>query len=215
MSRASAPLERLPQRHLAVQHGAESIGVTDGDPLEDVVRRLLSLLGEDPSRDGLARTPERVARSLRYLTGGYGMGPGDAIGDGVFEETHEGLVLVRDIEFHSLCEHHLLPFHGRVHVAYLPADRIVGLSKLARLVEVYARRLQVQERMTDQVADALVEALEPEGVAVAVEAEHLCMAMRGVEQGRATTFTRSYRGGFRDDHGLREEFLRLALGRRP
>ncbi|HSM61509.1 MAG TPA: GTP cyclohydrolase I FolE [Longimicrobiales bacterium] len=177
------------------------------DPLEETVARLLELLGEDPGREGLARTPERVARALRTLTGGYPRTARDVIGDGLFEESYEGIVLVRDVEFHSLCEHHLLPFHGTAHVAYLPAGRVVGLSKIARVVELFARRLQVQERLTDQIADALHDVLEPRGVAVAVEAEHMCMTMRGVEQRHARTFTRSYRGRFRDDLGLQEEFL--------
>lgn len=179
----------------------------DRDPLEATVARLLELLGEDPVREGLARTPERVARALRTLTGGYRRTAREVIGDGVFEEPYEGIVLVRGVEFHSLCEHHLLPFHGTAHVAYVPAGRVVGLSKIARVVELFARRLQVQERLTDQIADALHEVLEPRGVAVAVDAEHMCMTMRGVEQRHARTFTRSYRGRFRDDAGLQEEFL--------
>jgi GTP cyclohydrolase I len=181
------------------------------DELEQVVARLLALLGEDTEREGLIRTPERVARSLRELTSGYQLNARDALGDAMFEETHEGLVLVRDIEFHSLCEHHMLPFHGRAHIAYVPDARVVGLSKLARVVEVFARRLQVQERLTDQIADALWTELRPLGVAVAIEAKHLCMTMRGVEKVHPATLTRTYRGSFAEDGELREEFLRLAF----
>ena len=194
--------------------GAPPVHLHGGDDeLAAVVRRLLELLGEDPGREGLLGTPGRVARSLRRLTDGYARTAEGAVGDALFEAGGHGLVLVRDIEFHSLCEHHLLPFQGRVHVGYVPDGRVVGLSKVARVVEVYARRLQLQERLTAQVADALVSVLRPRGVAVAVEATHLCMAMRGVEKAHASTFTREYRGGFLECAELREEFGRVALGR--
>lgn len=174
------------------------------------IRHILTELGEDPDRDGLRRTPERVEASLRWLTQGYGQSVSDAIGDAVFQETHDSMILVRDIELYSLCEHHMLPFFGRAHVAYLPAGRIVGLSKLARVVDVFARRLQVQERLTDQIADALSEVLQPRGVGVVIEAAHFCMMMRGVEKQNSRTVTSALRGAFRDDPKTRDEFLRLA-----
>ncbi len=174
-----------------------------------LVRRQLDLLGENAEREGLLRTPERVARSLAWLTGGYGLDARDAVGDGVFEEAAEGMVLVRDVEMYSLCEHHMLPFFGRVHVAYVPDGKIVGLSKVARIVEVYARRLQVQERLTSQIADALEEVLAPRGVGVVIEASHLCMMMRGVEKQNSKTVTSALRGTLRDDPAARAEFLRL------
>ena len=179
---------------------------------ESLIRELLVLLGEDPERPGLHDTPARAARALRWLTRGYRRNAADAIGTGIFEERHESMVLVRDIELYSLCEHHMLPFYGRAHVAYVPDGRIVGLSKIARLVEVFARRLQVQERLTDQIADALSQAIEPRGVGVIIEANHLCMMMRGVEKQNSRTVTSAVRGVFADCAMTREEFLRLALG---
>ncbi|MGB7211248.1 MAG: GTP cyclohydrolase I FolE [Gemmatimonadales bacterium] len=176
------------------------------------VTQILEALGEDPDRDGLRKTPERVEGSLRWLTRGYEMSVEQVVGDAVFEATHESMILVRDIEVYSLCEHHMLPFFGRAHVAYIPNGQIVGLSKLPRIVEVFARRLQVQERLTDQVADAVMEVLHPQGVGVVVEALHLCMAMRGVEKQNSKTVTSALRGVFRDDHRTREEFLRLVQG---
>ena len=181
---------------------------------EALVREMLELLGEDPDREGLRRTPERVAKSLKFLTHGYALDAGDVISDALFpEESHGNMVLVRDIEFYSLCEHHLLPFHGKVHVAYIPDGAIVGLSKLARVVDVFARRLQVQERLTDQVAAALERELKPRGVGVVVEAVHMCMAMRGVEKQTSKTVTSAVRGSFRDDPRTRDEFLRLTMAR--
>ena len=178
--------------------------------MEQLVRRQLELLGEDPDRDGLARTPERVARSLAWLTRGYGESVEEVIGAGVFEEAHESMVMVRDIELYSLCEHHMLPFFGRAHIAYIPAGRIVGLSKLPRIVEVFARRLQVQERLTEQIAQAIDDVLQPRGVGVVIEAVHLCMMMRGVEKQNSRTITSALRGEFRTCPMTREEFLRLA-----
>ena len=175
-----------------------------------LVRRQLALLGEDPEREGLRRTPERVARSLAALTGGYAMEVADVVGQGVFEEASDQMVMVRDIEMYSLCEHHLLPFFGKVHVAYVPDGKIIGLSKLPRIVDVFARRLQVQERLTQQIADAICEVLQPRGVGVVIEAAHLCMMMRGVEKQNSSTLTSALRGVFRDDARTREEFLRLA-----
>jgi len=175
-----------------------------------LVQRQLALLGEDPAREGLLRTPERVAKSLAWLTSGYSTSVEDVVGEGVFAEAHDNMVMVRDIEMYSLCEHHLLPFFGKVHVAYVPNGRIIGLSKLPRIVEVFARRLQVQERLTQQIADAICEVLQPRGVGVVIEAAHLCMMMRGVEKQNSSTITSALRGVFLDDPRTREEFLRLA-----
>ena len=177
---------------------------------EKLVQRQLELLGEDPNREGLLKTPSRVATSLEWLTSGYRMDPLDAVGDALFEESHENMVMVRDIELYSLCEHHMLPFYGKAHVAYIPNGKIVGLSKLPRIVDVFARRLQVQERLTEQIAEALSDILEPRGVGVVIEAQHLCMMMRGVQKQNSVTITSAVRGVFRDDAGTRDEFLRLA-----
>jgi len=173
------------------------------------VTALLKEIGEDPARDGLLKTPERVDKSLRFLTRGYRMSVAEVIGDAMFEESHQSMILVRDIELYSLCEHHMLPFFGRAHVAYIPNGKIVGLSKLPRVVDVFARRLQVQERLTDQVADAIMDVLHPQGVGVVVDCVHLCMAMRGVEKQNSRTVTSALRGVFRDDPRTRDEFLRL------
>ena len=183
------------------------------EPFADHVRDILSALGEDTGREGLVKTPERVESSLRWLTQGYRMTVHDAVGDAVFEETHQSMIMVRDIELYSLCEHHLLPFFGRAHVAYVPNGKILGLSKVARIVDVYARRLQVQERLTEQIADALQQVLAPRGVGVVVEAVHLCMMMRGVEKQNSSTITSALRGTFRDDAKTRDEFLRLVQAR--
>ena len=173
---------------------------------ESLVREMLDQLGEDPSREGLRQTPARVETSLKWLTRGYHMSVADVIGDALYSERHENLVCVRDIEIYSLCEHHLLPFFGRAHVAYLPNGRLVGLSKIPRVIEVFARRLQVQERLTDQVADALMEVLE---------AYHLCMMMRGVEKQNSKTVTSALRGALLQDAKTRDEFLRLVYSRGP
>jgi len=183
----------------------------DGVSMQDLVRELLKRLGEDPDRPGLRATPDRVEKSLRYLTRGYSMDVAGIVGRGIFEEKHRNMVLVKDIEMYSLCEHHLLPFFGKAHVAYIPDGRIVGLSKVARLVEVFARRLQVQERLTDQIACALDDVLRPLGVAVIVEAYHLCMMMRGIEKQNSKTITSAMRGVFLDDLKTREEFLQLSI----
>lgn len=180
---------------------------------ERIVRRQLELLGEDPDRNGLIKTPARVAASLEWLTRGYQTNVADVIGDALFEETHESMVMVRDIELYSLCEHHLLPFYGKAHIAYIPNGKIVGLSKLPRVVDVFARRLQVQERLTEQIAQALTDALDPLGVGVVIEAYHLCMMMRGVQKQNSSTITSAMRGLFRDDSKTRDEFLRLAHSR--
>lgn len=180
---------------------------------ERLVRRQLELIGEDPDRDGLIKTPARVAASLEWLTRGYETNVADVIGDALFEETHESMVMVRDIELYSLCEHHMLPFYGKAHIAYIPNGKIVGLSKLPRVVDVFARRLQVQERLTEQVAQALTDTLQPLGVGVVIEAYHMCMMMRGVQKQNSSTITSAMRGVFRDDHKTRDEFLRLAHSR--
>ncbi len=180
-------------------------------PYADLVREQLRRLGEDPDRSSLRHTPDRVERAMMWLTRGYRTTPADAIGDGVFAEEHDNMVLVKDIELYSMCEHHMLPFFGKAHVAYIPNGRLLGLSKVPRIVDVFARRLQVQERLTDQIADAIAEALEPDGVGVVVEAYHLCMMMRGVEKQNSKTITSAVRGRFRADIRTREEFLRLVL----
>jgi GTP cyclohydrolase I len=179
------------------------------DPIESFVAGMLKELGEDPGRQGLARTPERVARSLRFLTEGYRQDPLEILNDAVFEEGYDEMVMVKDIDFYSLCEHHLLPFFGRIHVAYIPDGRIVGLSKLPRMVGMFARRLQVQERLTVDIATAIETVLRPRGVAVVAEAIHLCMMMRGVEQQNAFAITSSLRGSFADDPKTRAEFMEL------
>ncbi len=179
--------------------------------LPDLVRRMLELLGEEPDREGLQGTPVRVESSLRWLTRGYGQSVDGLVRGAIFEEPHESMILVRDIEIYSMCEHHMLPFFGKAHVAYIPDGKIIGLSKIPRIVDVFARRLQVQERLTDQVADALMRVLEPHGVGVVVEAYHLCMMMRGVEKQNSKTVTSALRGSFLDG-STRDEFLRLAHG---
>jgi len=179
------------------------------------VRTILEAVGEDPLRQGLLRTPERVESSLRWLTRGYHQTVAEVVGKAIYDEPHENMILVRDIELYSLCEHHMLPFFGRAHIAYLPKGRIVGLSKIPRIVEVFARRLQVQERLTDQIADALMEVLDPLGAGVLIEASHLCMMMRGVEKQNSRTVTSALRGAFRDDPKTRSEFLRLIHGSPP
>ncbi|WP_338200552.1 GTP cyclohydrolase I FolE [Candidatus Nephthysia bennettiae] len=179
------------------------------DRLTGLVRQVLAELGEDPAREGLVDTPERVARSLRYLTEGYGVDATDAIGDALFEQEYDEMVLVRDVQFYSLCEHHLLPFFGVAHVAYQPAGRVVGLSKIPRVIDVFAHRLQLQERMTRQIAEGLERVTRPHGVAVVVEARHLCMEMRGVEKVGGQTVTSCMLGCFREDARTRAEFLDL------
>jgi GTP cyclohydrolase I len=182
--------------------------------ISEHVRAILVAIGEDPDRPGLQKTPERVSSAMKFLTRGYEQSAARVIGDALFEESHHNMVLVRDIEFYSLCEHHMLPFFGKAHVAYIPNGRIVGLSKMARVVDVFARRLQVQERMTDEVADALETELRPYGVGVVLEASHLCMMMRGVEKQNSRTITSAMRGSFLEDNRTREEFLGLVHGTR-
>ena len=182
--------------------------------LEGLVRRMLELVGEDPNREGLRNTPTRVSRSMAWLTRGYATCVSDVVGTGIFRsDGHRNMVMVRDIELYSLCEHHMLPFFGKAHVAYIPDGHIVGLSKIPRIVEVFARRLQVQERLTEQIASALDDVLKPTGVGVVIEAYHLCMMMRGVEKQNSRTITSAVRGAFRDDPKTREEFLHLAYAK--
>lgn len=181
-----------------------------GLEFENIVRRQLELLGEDPSREGLVRTPSRVARAMSFLTHGYTQRVEDVVGEGVFAEAHENMVMVRDIELYSMCEHHMLPFFGKAHIAYIPNGKIVGLSKLPRIVDMFARRLQVQERLTGEIAEAIRDVLAPHGVGVVIEAYHLCMMMRGVEKQNSKTITSALLGVFRDDARTRDEFLRLA-----
>lgn len=178
-------------------------------PLPDLVREIIQRLGDDPARDGLVRTPERVEKSLHFLTKGYGESPSSVIGGALFEEHHHNMVIVKDIEMYSLCEHHMLPFFGKVHVAYIPDGKILGLSKIARLVEVFARRLQVQERLTEEIAQSLWDEVQPQGVGVVIEAYHLCMMMRGVQKQNSYTITSAMRGAFLEDARTRDEFLRL------
>jgi GTP cyclohydrolase IA len=177
---------------------------------EELVRRQLELLGEDPDREGLLRTPTRVATALKWMTQGYGSSAEDVVGKGIFKEEHDNMIMVRDIELYSMCEHHMLPFFGKAHVAYIPNGKIVGLSKIPRIVDVYAQRLQVQERLTEQIAEGLCRVLQPAGVGVVIEAYHLCMMMRGVQKQNSKTITSALTGAFREDPKTRDEFLRLA-----
>jgi len=174
-----------------------------------LVKEQLALIGEDPNREGLLRTPTRVAEAMHWLTRGYETCVDDVVNDAVFDEAHESMILVRDIEIYSMCEHHMLPFFGRAHVAYIPNGKIIGLSKVPRIVDIFARRLQVQERLTDQVADAIMKAVTPQGVGVVIEAYHLCMMMRGVEKQNTVMTTSSVLGSFHDDAPTRTEFLHL------
>jgi GTP cyclohydrolase I len=180
-----------------------------GDPIAELIDSLLLELGENPRRQGLRATPERVSRALRELTDGYGVKPEDVIADAVFDQDYDEMVVVKDIPFYSLCEHHMLPFFGQVHVGYLPKGKVVGLSKIPRLVEVFSHRLQIQEQLTNQVADALNVALTPRGVGVVIEARHLCTEMRGVETPGGRMITSCMLGTFRRDPRTRSEFLDL------
>jgi GTP cyclohydrolase I len=182
----------------------------NSDSLAALVHGILTELGEDTAREGLAKTPDRVARALRFLTKGYDEDPKAVIGSALFTEDYSEMIVVKDLDFFSMCEHHILPFFGKAHVAYIPKHRIVGISKLARLVEVYARRLQVQERMTAQIASVLMDTLDPQGVGVVLQAEHLCMRMRGVEKQNSIVVTSTMLGVFRSHQETRQEFMSLA-----
>jgi len=184
-------------------------GAATPDPLEESVRAFLRQLGEDPEREGLLRTPQRVARSLRFLTSGYQQDVDKVLNGALYSVAYDEMVIVKDIEIFSLCEHHLLPFFGRCHVAYIPTDKVIGLSKIPRLVDVFARRLQVQERLTNQIAETIMARIKPLGVGVVIEAKHLCMIMRGVEKQNSVAVTSAMLGAFRDEIETREEFLSL------
>lgn len=177
--------------------------------MKEEIKKVLKLIGEDPEREGLIRTPDRVQKSFEFLTSGYKQDPVKIITSALFEEKYDDMIIVKDIEVFSMCEHHLLPFFGRCHVAYIPNGKIVGLSKIPRLVDVFAKRLQVQERLTNQIAHTLYEALKPRGVGVILEAKHMCMVMRGVEKQNSFATTSSMLGVFRKSLSTREEFLRL------
>jgi GTP cyclohydrolase I len=187
----------------------KDLAATETDEIQALVEQLLGLLGEDAAREGLAKTPERVAKAFRFFTQGYQQDVDEVFNGALYSVKYDEMVLVRDIDFFSLCEHHLLPFYGKCHVAYIPNERIVGLSKIPRLVEVFSRRLQVQERLTVQIAEALQEKLNPQGVAVVIEARHLCMMMRGVETPNAVAVTSSMHGVFLNQQKTREELLEL------
>jgi GTP cyclohydrolase I len=186
-----------------------SAGMTEPDVLADSVRELIRQIGEDPDRHGLTRTPHRVAKSMRFLTSGYRQDVDKVLNGALFDVAYDEMVIVKDIEIFSLCEHHLLPFFGRCHVAYIPTHKVIGLSKIPRLVDVFARRLQVQERLTTQIAETIMQKINPRGVGVVIEARHLCMIMRGVEKQNSIAVTSAMLGAFRTAHRTREEFLTL------
>ncbi len=179
------------------------------EEFEQAITKVLELLGEDPKREGLLKTPNRVAKALKFLTEGYEQDPKEILNQALFSTSNDEMVLVRDIEFYSMCEHHMLPIIGRAHVAYIPDGKVVGLSKIPRIVNVYARRLQIQEQMTEQIADAILETIKPKGVAVVVHARHMCMEMRGVQKINSTTVSSALRGLFKSDERTRNEFYNL------
>ena len=192
---------------------AEPVGAPSSESIADSMRKILHSIGEDAERDGLRHTPERFEKAFRFLTSGYGQDPEKILNGAMFTVAYDQMVLVKDIEFYSLCEHHLLPFFGRCHVAYIPDKKVVGLSKIPRLVNMFARRLQIQERLTNQVANAIQDKISPLGVGVVVEGRHLCMAMRGVEKESSQTVTSAMLGSFKDNPKTREEFLSLVHGK--
>ncbi|HTC93736.1 MAG TPA: GTP cyclohydrolase I FolE [Terriglobales bacterium] len=187
---------------------SEPVSLT-GASTDELLRELLVRLGEDPEREGLLRTPQRMARALQYLTKGYQEDPEQLLKNALFTVDYDEMVIVKDVEMFSLCEHHMLPFFGKVHVAYIPKGKVIGLSKIPRLIDAFARRLQVQERLTTQIAECIQNAIQPEGVGVVIEARHLCMMMRGVEKQHSAAVTSSMQGSFREQHQTREEFLSL------
>ena len=188
-------------------------GAAAADPIEQLIRRLIRETGEDSARDGLLKTPQRVAQSMRFLTSGYQRNVDQVLNGALYEVAYDEMVIVKDIEIFSLCEHHLLPFFGRCHVAYIPTKKVIGLSKIPRLVDIFARRLQVQERLTTQIAETIMEKIKPLGVGVVIEARHLCMIMRGVEKQNSVAVTSAMLGVFRDEFETREEFLSLVRAR--
>jgi len=190
----------------------EPVSLTSAS-MQELLREMIVRLGEDPARDGLLRTPERMQRSLEYLTKGYREDPEKLLKGALFNVDYDEMVIVKDIEMFSLCEHHLLPFFGKVHVAYIPKGKVIGLSKLPRLIDIFARRLQVQERLTTQIAETIQRAIEPQGVGVVIEARHLCMMMRGVEKQHSSAVTSSMLGAFREEKETRDEFLALIRGK--
>jgi GTP cyclohydrolase I len=192
---------------------AEPEQMNNPDPLEEAVRTMLHGVGEDPQREGLLKTPHRVAESLRFLTSGYQQDVKKVLNGAVYSVAYDEMVIVKDIEIFSMCEHHLLPFFGRCHVAYIPTKKVIGLSKIPRLVDVFARRLQIQERLTNQIAETIMDTIKPQGVGVIIEARHLCMIMRGVEKQNSVAVTSAMLGAFRDDGQTRAEFLRLVRER--
>lgn len=208
--RVASLKDRHKRKTLAQQKTKRSV-----NGIEDNIRQILEYMGEDPEREGLLKTPERVARAFEYMTKGYDQDPKEVINQAMFtEEDYQEMVVVRDIDFYSMCEHHILPFSGRAHVAYIPRHHIVGLSKIPRLVEVFSRRLQVQERLTTQIANTIMEELNPLGVGVIIRAEHLCMRMRGVEKQNSIVTTSAMLGAFRTHQATREEFMTLVNGQR-
>ena len=202
----------LPERTDELELNEEP-GTAAGEGIAALMRAMIRLVGEDPGREGLRRTPERFERALRYLTSGYEEDADKILNGAVFSVCYDEMVVVKDIEMFSLCEHHVLPFFGKCHVAYIPDKKVVGLSKIPRLVNMFSRRLQIQERLTNQIAQALYKSVNPLGVGVVIEARHLCMVMRGVEKQNSETVTSAMLGAFRDNHQTREEFLAL-IGRR-
>jgi GTP cyclohydrolase I len=207
-SAAAKRLMTMPKVSMPKSEAAEAT-------LEKAYLEILQNIGENPERDGLKRTPERSAKAIQFLTRGYQEDPAQLLRGALFEVDYDEMVIVKDIEMFSLCEHHLLPFYGKVHVAYLPKARVIGLSKIPRLVDLFARRLQVQERLTKQIAEAIKDAIDPIGVGVVIEARHLCMMMRGVEKQHSATVTSSMLGAFRDEQQTREEFLSLIRSAKP
>ncbi len=204
-------LNARPSREAGAQSGKNTIRPTQ-EAIEADYRNILAFVGEDPSREGLLRTPHRVAEALKFLTSGYSQDVPALLNGAIFHEDYDDMVVVKDIEFYSLCEHHMLPFFGKVHVAYIPKGKIIGLSKIPRLVDMFARRLQVQERMTTQIAEALETALDPKGVAIVVEGVHMCMRMRGVQKQESSMVTSHVMGAFRTDRATRQEFMAIVKG---